>query len=242
MGKYISGKVIIPTLKVSGAYHTFFLFQNILNFEKTSRQHYVVKGTRMTDKCQQYISDYLKTFIHSSPDEIEFIRPHIKILEYKKKDFFLNYGDVQTEMGFVNKGLLRRYYINQKGNEITTGFIKENEYATDYPAFIRQIKTKYYMQCLEPTRIMTLPYEIIQKSYENFHNGQLYGRLVSEKSLTIVTDRLESFFFNTAEERYLKFIEENQEIMQRISLTHLASYLGIERQSLSRIRQRLSKK
>lgn len=196
----------------------------------------------MTDRYQKYIADYLKTFIHSSAKEIDFIRPHLSILEYKKKDFFLKQGEIQNEMGFVVKGLLRRYYINQKGNEITTGFIKENEYVADYPAFIRQLKTKYYMQCLEPTIIITLPFESIQKSYETFHSGQLYGRLMAEKTLTVMNDRLESFFFNTAEERYLKFIEENQNIMQRVSLTHLASYLGIERQSLSRIRQRLSKK
>ncbi len=196
----------------------------------------------MNENYQEFVSEYLKTFVYASSEEIEYIRPHLKIMEYKKKDCFLNYGEVQTNMGFVSKGLLRRYYINQKGNEITTGFIKEKEYAADYPAFIRQLKTKYYIQCLEPTVILSLPYEVIQKSYNTFQSGQLYGRLVAEKTLTILTDRLESFFFNTAEERYLKFMEENQDIIQRISLTHLASYLGIERQSLSRIRQRLAKK
>jgi hypothetical protein len=70
----------------------------------------------------------------------------------------------------------------------------------------------------------------------------MQGRLVAEKVLTILNDRVESFLFNTAEERYLKFINENPDLIQRVSLTHLSSFLGIERQSLSRIRSKIAKK
>jgi CRP-like cAMP-binding protein len=190
---------------------------------------------------QVYIKEYLKTFIFSTSEEIEYIIPHLTIREYNRKEFYLNEGDIQKAMGFVCKGLLRRYYINNKGNEVTTGFVKENEYATDYPAFIRQRKSKYYIQCLEPTTIIGLPYDIIQKNYSRHANSQLHGRIIAENVLTILNDRLESFLFNSAEERYVKFIEENPNLSQRVSLTHLATYLGIERQSLSRIRSKMAK-
>jgi len=144
-------------------------------------------------------------------------------------------------MGFICNGLIRRFYINEKGNQITTGFTKENEYITDYPAFIRQRASKYYLQCLEPTTIVKLPYDSIQETYSKFRNSEMQGRLIAENVLTILNDRVESFLFNTAEERYLKFISENPNLIQRVSLTHLASFLGIERQSLSRIRSKLAK-
>ena len=144
-------------------------------------------------------------------------------------------------MGFICSGLIRRFYINEKGNQITTGFTKENEYITDYPAFIRQRASKYYLQCLEPTTIVNLPYKTIQDCYNKFRNSEMQGRLIAENVLTILNDRVESFLFNTAEERYLKFISENPDLIQRVSLTHLASFLGIERQSLSRIRSKLAK-
>ena len=144
-------------------------------------------------------------------------------------------------MGFICSGLIRRFYINEKGNQITTGFTKENEYITDYPAFIRQRASKYYLQCLEPTTIVNLPYKIIEECYSKFRNSEMQGRLIAENVLTILNDRVESFLFNTAEERYLKFISENPDFIQRVSLTHLASFLGIERQSLSRIRNKLFK-
>ena len=85
-------------------------------------------------------------------------------------------------------------------------------------------------------------FEIIQKSYQEFEHGQLYGRLMAEQTLTLYNDRIEGFLFNTAEERYLKFLQEQPSLMNRVSLTHLSSFLGIERQSLSRIRKRIASK
>lgn len=193
----------------------------------------------MQKKYNAYISDYLKEFNHVTNEEIEFIRPHLTIQEYHKKSFYLKAGDIQKEMGYVSAGLLRRYYIDQRGKEITTGFVKENEYATDYPAFLQQRKTKYFIQCLEPSIIISLPFETIIASYNQFTNGQIYGRLVAEKALNILTERLEGFLFNTAEERYLEFVKKNPNLIHRISLTHLSSFLGIERQSLSRIRKKI---
>ena len=134
-----------------------------------------------------------------------------------------------------------RYYINEKGNAITTGFTKECAYVTDYPAYLRQIPTKYYFKCLEPTTVVRLPYSSIMESYKRFKNSEMQGRLIAEMVLTILNDRVESFLFNTAEERYLKFINENPDLIQRISLTDLSSFLGVERQSLSRIRRKLAK-
>jgi CRP-like cAMP-binding protein len=154
----------------------------------------------------------------------------------------LKRGEIQKEMGFVCKGLLRRYFINEKGNEKTTGFTRENEFVTDYPAFIRQKPTKYFLQCLEPSLIIKLSYKTIQESYEKFKNSETQGRLIAEKVLIILSDRVEGFLFTTAEERYLKFISENPELIHRISLTHLSSFLGIERQSLSRIRKRITRR
>ncbi|MBL3658843.1 Crp/Fnr family transcriptional regulator [Fulvivirga sediminis] len=194
------------------------------------------------EEAQKYFDSYLKQFGHLSDEIISFLRPHLSMETRPKGAFYLQKGEVQAHMGYVNSGLLRRYYINEKGNEITTGFIKEREYVTDYPAFIRQQPTKYFMQCLEPCIIINLPYEIIQESYSRFKSSEMQGRLIAEMVLTILSDRVESFLFNTAEERYLAFLSDNEDLMNRVSLTHLASFLGIERQSLSRIRKRITQK
>lgn len=187
-----------------------------------------------------HYNSYLQALNYFTTQEKEYVRFHLKIQKLNKRGFLLRSGEIQREMGFIAVGLLRRYYINEKGNDITTGFSKENEYITDYSAFIRQKPTKYFLQCIEPSVVVTVPYSIIQESYETFEKGQLYGRLMAEWTLTMYNDRIENYLFLTAEERYLKFISEHADLMNRVSLTHLCSFLGIERQSLSRIRKKIA--
>ena len=196
----------------------------------------------MTIENNKYYALYLEQLSHSTSEEKNFIKNHLTIQKLDKGEFFLESGEIQKEMGFICQGLIRRYFINDQGNEITTGFTKEKEYITDYPAFIRQKPTKYFLQCLEPSIIVKLPYHTIQESYKKFKNSEMQGRFIAEMVLTVLSDRVESFLFNTAEERYLKFIAENPDLMQRVSLTDLSSFLGIKRQSLSRIRNKMSKK
>ncbi|RKN02702.1 Crp/Fnr family transcriptional regulator [Aquimarina sp. AD1] len=184
----------------------------------------------------------METFPDLNSEELEFLESYLTIETYEKKEFLFKSGEVQKEVGFVCKGLLRRYYINEKGNKITTGFVSENNYATDYPAFIRQIPSKYFIECLEPSVIIKLPYNKIQEGYKKYKTSEMYGRLIAEYVLTFQTDRVESFLFKNAEERYLDFIEHNKDIINRISLSHLSTYLGIERQSLSRIRSKIAKR
>lgn len=172
----------------------------------------------------------------------KFTRSILTMEKYDKKDFIFRSGEVQKYIGYICQGLVRKYYINEKGNKITTSFISENEYATDYPSFLRQKPTKYYIQCLEPSIVVKMPYEKLQEAYRKFKDSEMYGRLIAERVLARETDRVESFLFENAEERYLGFVESHKHIMNRISLSHLSSYIGIERQSLSRIRSKLAKR
>jgi CRP-like cAMP-binding protein len=82
----------------------------------------------------------------------------------------------------------------------------------------------------------------MQWAYKTFPKFEKYGRLITEEILKMQQHRIESFIFQTAEERYLDFIKQNPDLYNRISLSHLCSYLGIERQTLTRIRQKLARK
>ena len=184
----------------------------------------------------------MKQFPQMDLETQKFTRSFLLLKKYDKKEFLFKSGEVQKEIGYLCQGLMRKYYINEKGNKITTGFISEKEYATDYPSFLRQQPTKYYIECLEPSIVVKMPYEKLQEAYRSHKDSEMYGRLIAEKVLTRQTDRVESFLFENAEERYLSFLEKHKNIINRISLSHLSSYIGIERQSLSRIRSKLSKK
>lgn len=196
----------------------------------------------MEKELQPYYDLFIEQFPLLSLKAKKFTRSILSIEKYEKKEFVFQSGEVQKDIGYVCKGLLRKYYVNEKGSEIITGFICENGYATDYPSFLRQEPSKYHIQCLEKTIIVKMPYKKLQEAYRTYKESEMYGRLVAEKVLTRETDRVESFLFENAEVRYLNFISTNKDLMNRISLSHLASYLGIERQSLTRIRSNLAEK
>jgi CRP-like cAMP-binding protein len=160
--------------------------------------------------------------------------------ELKKKDFFLQSGKVQKAIGFIAKGLTRSFFIDQAGNEITVGFYPEGVYATHYPAFLTRQASLYSIQCLEPTTMVCFSFEDQQWIYQQSPTFERYGRLIAEEVLKRQQARIESFIFRTAEERYLDFIERHPTLFNRISLSHLCSFLGIERQTLTRIRHKLA--
>jgi CRP/FNR family transcriptional regulator len=196
----------------------------------------------LTDAIQSYLDSYKKITPDLTHEELTFIEERVSVSELKNKSFYLKSGDIQNEMSFLFQGLLRSFYIDEKGNQITIQFIKENDYISDYSAFITQTPTKFYIQCLEPCILVNISYLTIQEAYSKYKNFENYGRKIAEIILTNRQTRIESFLFEDAEKRYINFIKQNSNLLNRISITHLCSYLGIERQSLSRIRKKLNAK
>ncbi|MFT3935117.1 MAG: Crp/Fnr family transcriptional regulator [Chitinophagaceae bacterium] len=173
-------------------------------------------------------------------DELSQFASKLSFKELKKKDVFIQSGKVQKAIGFIAKGLTRSFFIDDNGNEITVGFYAEGDYATHYPAFITQKPSHYTIQCLEPTTMVCLAFEDMQWVYQQLAGFERYGRLVAEEILKRQQSRIESFIFQTAEERYLDFIAHHPTLFNRVSLSQLCSFLGIERQTLTRIRQKLA--
>ena len=187
---------------------------------------------------------YLKSVRLISPaltdDELALFESKLTFQELKKKEIFLQSGKVQQAIGFIAAGLVRSFYMDNNGNEITVGFYKEGDFVTHYPAFITRQPSLYTIQCLEPANMVCFSYENQQWIYQQSASFERYGRLIAEEILKRQQARIESFIFETAEQRYLNFIEKDAGLFNRVSLSHLCSFLGIERQSLTRIRQKLS--
>lgn len=175
-------------------------------------------------------------------DELDLFASKLTVVELNKKEYFLKAGKVQRAVGFIAEGLVRSFYIDDNGNEITVGFYKEGDYATHYHAFLLRQPSLYSIQCLEPVRMVCLSYEDQQSLYLQSGNIERYGRLIAEEILKRQQARIESFIFQTAEARYLEFTQRHPALFNRISLSHLCSFLGIERQTLTRIRQKIAHK
>ena len=111
-------------------------------------------------------------------------------------------------MGFVFSGLLRSYYIDEDGKKITIDFISENKYASDYPSFIRQKPSKYFIEVLETAIIVNLPYKKIMEAYSLYKNFEHYGRLIAEEILIQKQDRIELFLFTNGRRKIFGFYKK----------------------------------
>ena len=192
-----------------------------------------------TKPIHAYSNALQKVCPNLSAEELHFMCSKVTVTNLKANIVYLKAGEIQQSVGFSFKGLLRRFSINDKGEEITIDFIKENNYATDYGAFLNQKPSNYYIETLEPCLLINVPFTSIQECYSKFKNCEQYGRLIAENHLNKVQNRMNSFLFNTAEQRYINFVSKNKDILNRISITHLSSFLGIKRQTLTRIRKKL---
>ena len=143
-------------------------------------------------------------------------------------------------IAFVQKGALRMFYT-QDGKEVNNHFFLENDYAVSYLDFLKNRNSRYHIQALEASELLTFDAQALQMAYDQSKNWERFGRLIAESVYAIATHRFESFLFLSATERYQQMLEDYPRFIHRIPLYHLASYLGIERESLSRIRRELAK-
>ncbi|MFT5648179.1 MAG: CRP/FNR family transcriptional regulator, partial [Aureispira sp.] len=91
------------------------------------------------------------------------------------------------------------------------------------------------------SEIVTFNFSTLEAAYDLSHRWERFGRLMAEKSYQMTTNRVESFLFKNGEQRYLEALEDAR-LFERIPLYHIASYLGIERESLSRLRKKIAQK
>jgi CRP/FNR family transcriptional regulator, anaerobic regulatory protein len=190
----------------------------------------------------KYLSEITKLCPKLTNEELVYLNEGMTIINLPNKHFYIHSGEIQKNIGFVFQGLIRAFYVDTHGNEITVKFTRENGYATHYSAFVSEQPSKYNIQCLEPSIIVNLSYNYIQNGYEKYQGLERFGRLIAEEVLKSQQKRIESFLFENAEQRYLNFIKESPDLFNRVSLSYLSTFLGIERPSLSRIRKKLTQK
>ena len=120
-------------------------------------------------------------------------------------------------------------------------FAKENEFVCNFDSFIRKTASQKNIIALEPTELLVISWDNLQKLYKTLSNGEKFGRLLIEDVYTEAIKHIISFYTESPQHRYLEFIQEHKELVQRIPQYYIASYVGVKPQSLSRIRKRMVK-
>ena len=147
----------------------------------------------------------------------------------------MNEGDVCKQIGFVQKGLVRQYYYKNK-KEFTEHFSCEGDVFICIESFLRQVPSRLIVEALENTVIYGLPHdEVLALGAECYEIEVLYRGLL-ENSLILSQVKMDMFRMETANERYNRLLREQPEIVKRAPLSHIASYLLMTPETLSRVR------
>jgi CRP-like cAMP-binding protein len=181
----------------------------------------------------------IKSYVNLTSKEVDYVNELFRKKELKKGDFFLAEGQICKQVGFIVKGLIR-YYIDYEGEEKTYAFGQENNFVCNYESFLQQVPSTKIIQALEDCEMFIISFDDLQIFYKSIIEGERFGRLVIEQVFLQTLQDLSSFYTEIPENRYGKFLKEHPDLQQRISQYHIASYVGVKPQSLSRIRKRIS--
>lgn len=180
---------------------------------------------------------YLQSIHPLSTGLLDFLQNTLKERHAVKKEFILKAGRTAGHISFIQKGLIRCFYM--KGdNEVSTWFMKEGDVFISVSSFFDQQPSKESIQVLEDAVMYSLSYEELQYMYHTYPEANYIGRVITEKYYKLSEERLCSLRMQKAPERYAFLIQYYPELIQRAPAKYLASYLGITEVMLSKIRSK----
>lgn len=157
----------------------------------------------------------------------------------KAKEHFLEFGKVAGKIGLVKSGLLRTYIIDQNGNDFTTHFNMPGSVVISIDSFNNQKPAQESIIAIEQSELLTISFQAVHDLYSKVPLFQQVCKDVAELKSKNLLDRTIQLQTLTATERYLDFCQQFPEISKRVALNHIASYLGIDIATLSRIRKKV---
>jgi CRP-like cAMP-binding protein len=182
---------------------------------------------------------HIEKFIQISSDEFEEIKKFFDTKEVAKKENLLEEGQICRYHYFVLTGLLRKFYINEKGIEQTTEFAIETWWLTDNFAYERNITTEFYIQAVEKSLVLYITQEKQEKLLEKFPMMERYFRFVYQRAFAAAQKRIQFLFSFSKEEFYFQAVKNHPDFVQRVPQYLIASYLGFTPEYLSEIRKRI---
>ncbi|BDD03987.1 Crp/Fnr family transcriptional regulator [Aureibacter tunicatorum] len=153
-----------------------------------------------------------------------------------KGELLIKVGEIHNYIYFIKTGAMRSYFINKDGKEVTYWFGFEGDIAASLSNFIKSKPSMENIELLEDSVILKISRSKLLELYETNLELANFGRKIAEKALLEMEEQILLTQFTDAKSRYLKLINRFPEILQRVKLGHISSYLGITQVTLSRIR------
>ena len=187
------------------------------------------------------ISDLIAKEMFLSPEEAKAVDALIPVKEFKKGQLLLIEGSIARECYFNIKGCVRAYQI-LNGEERTTQFFVEGDPIASLSSYLNKTPANHYFECIEDSILAVLSFDNEQKLYKQHPKFEALCRNSIEQEFGKQQEILQNYLTKKPEERYLMLQETRPELLQRVPQYHLATFLGVQPESLSRIRKRIAQK
>lgn len=189
----------------------------------------------------EFFFDTISKTIELTESDKQVLRNSYIVKKLKKRQFFLQEGDVCKYAGFVNKGCLKTYTVDKNGDEHVFQIAIEGWWVSDMYSHLTSEPATFNIEAMEDCELLILDLEGRETILKQIPNYERFHRILLERNYVATQHRVNSMLSSSAEERYLAFINKYPQIVQRVPQLVIASYLGIAPESLSRIRKQLAK-
>jgi CRP-like cAMP-binding protein len=192
----------------------------------------------------EYLIKYFNSFTTTplSGDEIDLIQSFFTPKKFRKRQYFLQEGEVCKYTAFIVKGAMRKYRVDDKGEEHILRLYIENWWATDRESEIKAVPSSYFIDAWEDSECLVATKSDLRYLVDNTPALMKWIRTIDDKFAIASQRRIEAAISLSAEDRYHDLEKTYPEFIQRFPQHIIASYLGINRETLSRIRARAVKK
>jgi CRP/FNR family transcriptional regulator len=186
---------------------------------------------------KEQIKKYFNRYVEFNDIEIDELYSKLTLKTFQKKDYILREGEVCKNNYFIINGLVRSFYIDNKGNEKITQFALENWWVTNMESFISKTPSLSSIQALEKTQILLISKEKLETLYALIPKLERLFRIITENMLIAIQRRNDIYLQMKSKERYDNLIKHFPNFSQRVPQYMIASYLEITPEYLSELRK-----
>ncbi len=184
---------------------------------------------------------HVNNIVSLTSKEEEILLEKTKYRKYLKDQYIVQQGDVCKHINFIIKGCTKTFHLTNDGQEHIILFSIEDWWSADMGSFITETPADYSVQCVENTDVIQIEKSIIEDLYTEIPKLERFFRIITQRALVSSRKRIVRGFSKTAKERYLIFKQSYPELEKRVPQYMVASYLGITKEFLSKIKRQIAK-
>src|SRR5258708_1290044 len=188
------------------------------------------------------IDRFVAKYIQLTEEELAFFHSLLKHKKLRKKNFLLQEGDICDFEAFVLKGCIRSYYLYKDGADTLLLFAMEDWWVSDLTSFSEQKPSNLFIETLEDCELLSIDYKNKSRLFEKIPAFERMFRIMVQRALGVLQQRFYASVSQTAEERYLQFMEKYPLVAQRVPQHQIARYIGVSPEFLSKVRSTMYKK